>query len=91
MDPEMDHTGDGMRFMLTDVKLVPAEFNCCWTEHSERAVLNTWAATIGCCKDERDKLGRWQADQSDDYLRSSRATVFSIQSKVVHAIVSGDH
>eukprot|EP00973_Karenia_brevis_P088082 12213724-Karenia_brevis.AAC.1 len=46
---------------------------------------------VNCSKDERDKLGRWQADQSDDYLRSSRATVFAIQSKVVHAIVSGDH
>eukprot|EP00973_Karenia_brevis_P090999 12405386-Karenia_brevis.AAC.1 len=46
---------------------------------------------IGCSKDERDKLGRWQADQSDDYLRSSRATVFAIQSNGLHAIVSGDH
>eukprot|EP00973_Karenia_brevis_P048880 6780934-Karenia_brevis.AAC.1 len=45
----------------------------------------------GCSKDERDKLSRGQADQLDDYLRSSRATVFAIQSKVVHAIVSNDH
>eukprot|EP00973_Karenia_brevis_P064760 8996309-Karenia_brevis.AAC.1 len=88
MDPYEDHVGDGMRFNLVDKRLVPAEFNCCWTEHSGRAMLHTWAAMTGCSKDERDKLGRWQADQSDDYLRSSRATVFAIQSKVVHAIVS---
>eukprot|EP00973_Karenia_brevis_P047888 6645977-Karenia_brevis.AAC.1 len=44
LDPTEDHEGDGMRFRLSDERLVPAEFNCCWTEHSERAVLNTWAA-----------------------------------------------
>eukprot|EP00973_Karenia_brevis_P037215 5130654-Karenia_brevis.AAC.1 len=32
-----EHYGDGMRFELVDERLVPAEFNCCWTEHSERA------------------------------------------------------
>eukprot|EP00973_Karenia_brevis_P032107 4429075-Karenia_brevis.AAC.1 len=68
MDQDMDRPSGGMRFILADVNLVPVEFNCCRTEHSERAVLNTWAAAIGCSKDERDKLGRWQADQSDDYL-----------------------
>eukprot|EP00973_Karenia_brevis_P077999 10834546-Karenia_brevis.AAC.1 len=41
---------------------------------------------LGCSKDERDKLGRWQASQSDDYLRAARATVFEIQAKVAEAI-----
>eukprot|EP00973_Karenia_brevis_P054290 7543081-Karenia_brevis.AAC.1 len=45
---------------------------------------------IGCSKDERDKLGRWQASQSDDYLRAVRATVFEIQPKVAAAVQKMD-
>eukprot|EP00973_Karenia_brevis_P008232 1114245-Karenia_brevis.AAC.1 len=44
LEPGVEHLGNGMRFRLSNERLIPPEFNCCWTEHSERAVLNTWAA-----------------------------------------------
>eukprot|EP00973_Karenia_brevis_P065651 9125689-Karenia_brevis.AAC.1 len=44
---------------LGEQPLIPVYFNCFWSEHSERAVLNGWAAIVRCAKDEKDKLGRW--------------------------------
>eukprot|EP00973_Karenia_brevis_P047453 6588212-Karenia_brevis.AAC.1 len=65
---------EGLSLRSGDAHLVPPALNYSWTEHSERPVLNGWAAMLGFNKDERDKLGRWQASQSDDYLRAARAT-----------------
>eukprot|EP00973_Karenia_brevis_P007080 959977-Karenia_brevis.AAC.1 len=42
------------------------------------------------CIRDRDKPGRWQASQSDDYLRAASATIFEIRSKVARAIRSRD-
>eukprot|EP00973_Karenia_brevis_P020967 2883446-Karenia_brevis.AAC.1 len=68
------HADPSWPVKLGEQPLIPAAFNCFWSEHSERTVLNGWAAMLGCSKDERDKLGHWQASQSDDYLRAARAT-----------------
>eukprot|EP00973_Karenia_brevis_P087103 12078332-Karenia_brevis.AAC.1 len=54
-----DDNNCGMFFRLSYETLIPHSFNTFWSEHSERAVLNTWAATLWFSKDERDKLGRW--------------------------------
>eukprot|EP00973_Karenia_brevis_P006726 914261-Karenia_brevis.AAC.1 len=37
-------------------------------------------------KDQRDKLCRWIPEQSNDYLRAARPTVFGIQMKMARAM-----
>eukprot|EP00973_Karenia_brevis_P012016 1632116-Karenia_brevis.AAC.1 len=58
----------------TGEPLLPHEASGFWTEHGDRTVVNALAAELGYSKDERDKLGRWVPEQSDDYLRSARFT-----------------
>eukprot|EP00973_Karenia_brevis_P090283 12401790-Karenia_brevis.AAC.1 len=41
-------------------------------------------------KDQRDMLGRWIPEQSNDYLRTARATVIAIQNKVSFALRCND-
>ena len=50
-----------------------------WTEHSERNLINNVAATMGYPKSERDFLGRWVPQQSDDYLRTARSITHKLQ------------
>eukprot|EP00973_Karenia_brevis_P027647 3810226-Karenia_brevis.AAC.1 len=78
--------GRELPFRLGNESWVPSQYHCYWSEHSERAVLKGWAAVPGLAKDERDKLGPWQASHSDDYLRAARATVFETRSKVAEAL-----
>jgi hypothetical protein len=70
----------------TSLPLYPPEVALYWTEHSERNVLNSWAAVLGHSKDDRDYIGRWVPEQSDDYMRTARAKVFAVQSQVSAAI-----
>eukprot|EP00973_Karenia_brevis_P001590 215509-Karenia_brevis.AAC.1 len=63
------------------VRLVDPEANTFWTEHGDRTVLNGWAAEMNMPKGQRDMLGQWIPEQSNDYLRTARATVIAIQSK----------
>ncbi|CAE8608117.1 unnamed protein product [Polarella glacialis] len=57
-----------------------------WTDHSERNVLTSVAAYLGVQKSERDYLGRWSPDGSDDYLRTSRQVVLAVQGLVAQGI-----
>eukprot|EP00973_Karenia_brevis_P040655 5623881-Karenia_brevis.AAC.1 len=66
------------------------EANPFWTEHGDRSVLNGWAAELDLAKDQRDKLGRWVPEQSDDYLRAARSTVYGIQDVVSSALRNND-
>eukprot|EP00973_Karenia_brevis_P048106 6675813-Karenia_brevis.AAC.1 len=68
------------------VRLVDPEANTFWTEHGDRTVLNGWAAEMDMPKDQRDMLGRWIPEQSNDYLRTARATVIAIQNRVSLAL-----
>jgi hypothetical protein len=61
-----------------------------YTEHSERNFVNSHAAVLGFSKTKRDYLGRWQPQQSDDYLRTAREVVNQIQRQVAQAIRAGD-
>jgi hypothetical protein len=60
-----------------------------WKEHSERKTINGMAAQLDIPKSERDFLGRWIPEQSDDYLLTSRSVVASVQDKVAVAIREG--
>ena len=61
-----------------------------WTEHSERNFVNGMAACLRIPKEQRDYLGRWMPEQSDDYLRTARAVIGEIQTRVAKAIRDGD-
>jgi len=59
-------------------------------EHGDRNVINSLAACLEVEKSQRDFLGRWRPQQSDDYLRTHKAVVRRIQLQVVEAIRSDD-
>ena len=63
----------------------PGEF-AYWREHSPRSFVNNMAALLDVPKAERDLLGRWLPEQSDDYLRSARSVVYKVQDKVALAL-----
>ena len=48
-----------------------------WTEHSPRATLPTWVATLGGTEELRGKLGRWKSSQSctEGYSRQDRVII----------------
>lgn len=53
-----------------------------WAGHSDRSTLNTWAASLGKTKSQRNPLGRWQPEGSDEYTRVSKELVLEIQDEV---------
>ena len=56
-----------------------------WTEHSDRAGLDSWAAALGVQKSERDFLGRWSPEGStDSYVRTALRVVENIQLLAAH-------
>ena len=55
--------------------VVPDFLSMVWTGHSERATLPSWAACLGIPKEDRDRLGRWGASGSEEYVRTSRAVI----------------
>lgn len=50
--------------------LIPHGWERFWTEHSERATLSSGLAALGVQKPERDLLGRWKPEGSDQYART---------------------
>ena len=57
-----------------------------WTEHSERNWLPSVAASMGEHKDVIDRLGRWQADGSEAYVRTTRKIVMDVQMAAANRI-----
>ena len=54
-----------------------------WTGHGERATLPSVLAAAGVAKAERDPLGRWCPEASDDYVRTYRALVGKLTMRYV--------
>ena len=71
-------------------RLIEDELEKFWTEHSERSYVNSMAACLGFAKEERNYLGRWMPEQSDDYLLTSRAIVGKLQRAVAKALREGN-
>ena len=61
-----------------------------WTEHSERNRLPTWAASCGVHRDHIDRLGRWGARTSEQYMRSTRLIVERLQTGLAAEIWDGE-
>ena len=61
-----------------------------WTEHSPRAVLPSLLAVLDEDKVRIDYLGKWSPSGSQDYTRTFRSVVRSLQEKAVRAIRTAD-
>ena len=66
-------------------KLLPVGWERHWTEHSERSTLSSGLAALGIGKLERDLLGRWCPEGSDQYVRTYNAAVKRLQVKFSRA------
>ena len=54
----------------------------CWTEHSERVTLRTWAKAAGIGDDVCKRLGRWTPTVDQSYDRAVRVQVLQAQIKI---------
>ena len=70
--------------------LVPQEWIRFWTEHSERATLPSALACLGVAKTDRDMLGRWSPEGSDQYIRTYNTVVATMQGLFADAVRRGD-
>jgi len=61
-----------------------------WSEHSPRSVLPSLLAVLDEDKVRIDYLGKWSPSGSQDYTRTFRSVVRSLQEKAVRAIRSAD-
>ena len=61
-----------------------------WTEHSERSTLASGLAAMGVPKSERDMLGRWQPEGSDQYVRTYSAAVGRMQENYALLVRKGN-
>ena len=66
-------------------KILPNGWSRFWTEHSERSTLVSGLAAIGIPKSDRDMLGRWQPEGSDQYIRTYNVAVKRMQMKFAEA------
>lgn len=70
--------------------LLPEGWCRFWTEHSERSTLSSGLASIGVVKSDRDLLGRWSPEGSDQYVRTYNSVVGRLQQTYASAIRRGD-
>jgi hypothetical protein len=88
--PEPTLGVDGrLTWKLTADPLLPVGAQVVWSEHSERGDLPTWTSHLGFAKEDRDCLGRWRPEGSDDYIRHMEVTVRRVQRAVAQAVRSG--
>ena len=61
----------------------------CWSEHSERSTITTWARCCGVLPEVIKRLCRWQQSCAEDYVRASRLLVEGAQETIASAIRAG--
>ena len=71
-------------------RMIPSDWERFWTEHSERATMASCLASIGVPKTDRDLLGRWKPEGSDQYVRSYNTIIGRLQAKLAEPIKNGD-
>ena len=85
-------TKDGIPSQIwayTDEPLLHNQLTVFWTEHGDRALLVSWAASLGYDKPTRDILGRWSPRGSDEYVRSVQGIAMETQRKIAAQIRDG--
>jgi len=68
---------------------IPTAAARAWTGHSERATLASALASLGVGKDERNPLGRWAPEASDQYVRTYKALVRKLVAQFVGVVRGG--
>ena len=58
----------------------------CWTEHSERSTLATWARCCEVLPETSRRLCRWQQGCDEDYVRATRLLIEGAQEKIALSI-----
>ena len=86
---EADDTVEGGVFEGRD-RLVDERLVGLWTGHSEISTLTSGLAAMGVPKTERDPLGRWCPQGSDEYVRSHRALVRRLLTRYTEAAQKPD-
>ena len=66
--------------------LLRPESSCCWSEHSERVTITSWAAVIGVDKEIRRRWGRWRPSVDEDYVTTTRRLLRDAQKEVAGRI-----
>ena len=61
-----------------------------WTEHSERATLPSAMAAIEVQKVDRDLLGRWHPEGSDQYIRTYNTIIGRMQKRYAEVVREGN-
>ena len=79
----------GGKWIAGEERVVPAELEDLFSQHSGRAVLPSMSIHVEGDKSKRDCLGRWKPSASDDYVRTYRSVVAAIQVKTAKAVQSG--
>ena len=69
--------------------LCPAGLKGFFTEHSGRSFLPSICAVLESDKDRRDMLGRWSPSGSDDYARTARQVVGTLQRTACGSLLAG--
>ena len=65
--------------------VLPLKAGRFWSDHSDRAGLDSWAGALGVQQSERDFLGRWAPKGSADaYVRTAQRIVENTQVLVAH-------
>ena len=68
------------------VRMVQGALSAAWTGHAERATLPSALAALGVQRSDRDTLGRWGPEGSDEYVRTYKIVVTRLLEKyVAHA------
>ena len=74
----------------SEVLAVPSELTELFTEHSARSVVPGLALFVEEDKSKRDMVGRWRPSGADDYARTFRVVVGSIQERIACALKAGE-
>eukprot|EP00435_Cladocopium_sp_Y103_P032567 s800_g8.t1 len=77
--------------LIPQALLLPDGLECHFTGHSPRNFVTSVAAAIGFHRDQRAYLGRWAMGMvaAEEYVRTARQVVFTIQKAVNKALVTG--
>ena len=90
--PEMVAAGSAMFRAIMDLNnkpLFPDSWERFWTEHSERATLPSAMAALEVQKVDRDLLGRWCPEGSDQYIRTYNTVISRMQHRFAEVVRSG--
>ena len=71
-------------------KLVHPSMVSFWSEHSPRSVMPSMLAVLEVSKDKIDYCGKWSPTGSQDYTRTFRVVVKTLQQQIIQAVHKAD-